>query len=67
MQLGPSNTAYTRLSAAFLQMMKEAHTVLVYVLSLIAALEIFSWRHVQILICVIRATTVTINGEFHFP
>jgi len=65
-QLVLSNTAYMHLSVAFLQMMKEANIVLVYCFSLVAALELFSWRHVQILFCVILATSITINGELNF-
>jgi len=65
-QLVLSNTAYMHLSVAFLQMMKEANIVLVYAFSLVAALEIFSWRHVQILFCVILATSITIHGEMNF-
>merc|ERR1719247_2270595 len=43
-QLVLTNTAYLHSSVAFLQMMKEANLVLVYVLSLMASLEKFSWR-----------------------
>jgi len=65
-QLVLSNTAYLHLSVAFLQMMKEANLVLVYVFSLIAALEKFSWRSVSILVFIIFATTLTIHGEVNF-
>lgn len=65
-QLVLSNTAYLHSSVAFLQMMKEANLVLVYVFSLIAALERFSWRSVSILAFIIFATTLTIHGEVNF-
>jgi len=65
-QLVLSNSAYMHLSVAFLQMMKEANIVLVYFFSLLAALEIFSWRHLWILCCVMLATMLTIHGELHF-
>jgi len=65
-QLVLTNTAYLHSSVAFLQMMKEANVVLVYGFSLIAALETFSGRHAQVLVCVLLATTLTIQGELHF-
>jgi len=65
-QLVLSNTAYLHLSVAFLQMMKEANLVLVYVFSLVAALEKFSWRSISILAFIIFATTLTIHGEVNF-
>merc|ERR1719327_2129212 len=65
-QLVLSNTAYLHSSVAFLQMMKEANLVLVYVLSLMVALEHFKWRSVIILLFIIAATTMTIVGEVKF-
>jgi len=65
-QLVLSNAAYLHSSVAFLQMMKEGNVVLVYVFSLIACLEKFSWRSVGLLACVVVATTMTIHGELHF-
>jgi hypothetical protein len=65
-QLVLSNTAYLHSSVAFLQMMKEANLVLVYVFSLLAALERFSWRSMGILALIIVATTLTIHGEVNF-
>jgi hypothetical protein len=66
MQLVLSNVAYLHSSVAFLQMMKEANLVLVYVLSLFVMLERFSWRSVFILLFIIAATTMTIVGELKF-
>lgn len=65
-QLVLTNTAYLHSSVAFLQMMKEANLVLVYVFSLFAMLEKFSWRSVGILVFIIFATTMTIHGEVNF-
>jgi len=65
-QLVLTNTAYLHSSVAFLQMMKEANLVLVYVFSLMAALEKFSWRSVGILIFICFATSMTIHGELNF-
>lgn len=65
-QLVLSNTAYLHSSVAFLQMMKEANLVLVYVFSLAALMEKFSWRSVGILVFIIFATTMTIHGEVNF-
>jgi len=66
LQLVLSNTAYLHSSVAFLQMLKEANLVLVYVFSLIAALEKFSLRSVVILAFIILATAMTIHGEVNF-
>lgn len=65
-QLVLSNTAYLHSSVSFLQMMKEANLALVYTLSLVVALEKFSWRMIGILFCVMMATALTIHGEMHF-
>eukprot|EP00746_Dinoflagellata_sp_MGD_P017890 gnl/MRDRNA2_/MRDRNA2_141349_c0_seq1.p1 gnl/MRDRNA2_/MRDRNA2_141349_c0~~gnl/MRDRNA2_/MRDRNA2_141349_c0_seq1.p1 ORF type:complete len:366 (+),score=43.54 gnl/MRDRNA2_/MRDRNA2_141349_c0_seq1:135-1232(+) len=65
-QLVLSNIAYLHSSVAFLQMMKEANLVLVYVLSLFVMLEHFKWRSVMILLFIIAATTMTIVGEVKF-
>lgn len=65
-QLVLSNTAYLHSSVAFLQMMKEANLVLVYVFSLIVGLEKFSGQHVQVLFGVCVATALTIHGELNF-
>eukprot|EP00747_Dinoflagellata_sp_TGD_P164275 gnl/TRDRNA2_/TRDRNA2_183985_c0_seq1.p1 gnl/TRDRNA2_/TRDRNA2_183985_c0~~gnl/TRDRNA2_/TRDRNA2_183985_c0_seq1.p1 ORF type:complete len:432 (+),score=95.58 gnl/TRDRNA2_/TRDRNA2_183985_c0_seq1:109-1404(+) len=61
-----ANTAYLHSTIAFLQMMKEANLVLVYIFSLVAALERFSWRSCSILALVIGATALTIHGELNF-
>jgi len=65
-QLVLSNWAYLHTSVAFLQMMKEANLVMVYLLSLLAMLEVFRWRSVFILIFIVCATSMTIVGELNF-
>eukprot|EP00747_Dinoflagellata_sp_TGD_P162876 gnl/TRDRNA2_/TRDRNA2_180991_c0_seq1.p1 gnl/TRDRNA2_/TRDRNA2_180991_c0~~gnl/TRDRNA2_/TRDRNA2_180991_c0_seq1.p1 ORF type:complete len:443 (+),score=83.03 gnl/TRDRNA2_/TRDRNA2_180991_c0_seq1:103-1431(+) len=65
-QLVLSNTAYLHSSVAFLQMMKEANIVLVYIFSLIALLEKFSWPSVMLLAGMLGATAMTIHGEMNF-
>jgi len=65
-QLVLTNTAYLHSSVAFLQMMKEANLVLVYVFSLMAVMEKFSWRSVGILAFITFATSLTIHGEMNF-
>mmetsp|Transcript_24524 Transcript_24524/g.46529 ORF Transcript_24524/g.46529 Transcript_24524/m.46529 type:complete len:369 (+) Transcript_24524:115-1221(+) len=65
-QLVLTNTAYLHSSTAFLQMMKEANLVLVYVFSLFAALESFSWVKGRVLVAIIFATALTIHGELRF-
>mmetsp|Transcript_8320 Transcript_8320/g.23120 ORF Transcript_8320/g.23120 Transcript_8320/m.23120 type:complete len:373 (-) Transcript_8320:108-1226(-) len=65
-QLVLSNTAYMHSSVAFLQMMKEGNLILVYVLSLVACLEKFSWQNVSVLGVVVFATSLTIHGELNF-
>eukprot|EP00927_Polykrikos_kofoidii_P007071 TRINITY_DN12887_c0_g2_i2.p1 TRINITY_DN12887_c0_g2~~TRINITY_DN12887_c0_g2_i2.p1 ORF type:complete len:414 (-),score=51.66 TRINITY_DN12887_c0_g2_i2:111-1277(-) len=65
-QLVLSNTAYLHLGVAFLQMMKEANLVLVYVLSLAVSLQKFNWITVAILGFVFLATLLTIHGELDF-
>lgn len=65
-QLVLSNTAYLHSSVAFLQMMKEGNLVLVYLFSLIACMEKFSYRSVCILAFITFATSLTIHGEMNF-
>mmetsp|Transcript_8447 Transcript_8447/g.18416 ORF Transcript_8447/g.18416 Transcript_8447/m.18416 type:complete len:367 (-) Transcript_8447:60-1160(-) len=61
-----SNLAYLHSSVAFLQMLKEANLVLVYVLSLVAALETFSMHRACVIVLVLFATTLTVHGELNF-
>lgn len=61
-----SNSAYMFCSVALLQMLKEANVVIIYSLSLLAALERFSWQNLGILGGIVAATTLTVTGELHF-
>mmetsp|Transcript_52750 Transcript_52750/g.112883 ORF Transcript_52750/g.112883 Transcript_52750/m.112883 type:complete len:376 (+) Transcript_52750:69-1196(+) len=65
-QLLLSNTAYIHSNVAFLQMIKEANIVLVYLLSLAVALERFRFRNMSVLLVVFLATVLTVKGELHF-
>lgn len=65
-QLIFTNTAFLHLSVAFLQMCKEANIILVYIFSVILAVEHFNWGHIGILSALLLATTLTIYGEMHF-
>jgi hypothetical protein len=61
-----SNSAYVHSDVAFLQMMKEANVVGVYFLSVLFALEVFSWRSVCVLVFIIFATSMSIKGALEF-
>lgn len=65
-QLVLSNTAYLHSSTAFLQMLKESNLVLVYVFSLVASLEAFTWLKARIIVLILIATCLTIEGELAF-
>jgi hypothetical protein len=65
-QLVLTNTAYLHSSMAFLQMMKEANLVLVYGLSLLAAMEVFCWMRLKVIGAIVFATLLTIHGELNF-
>lgn len=57
--------AYMFLSVSFLQMMKEANVVVIYALSLLAGLEVFTSNHFKILALIVIASALTIRGEAH--
>jgi len=61
-----SNQAYFYLSVAFLQMMKETNMVLVYTFSLLAGLEMFTWNHMKIIVVILFASFMTVEGELDF-
>jgi len=65
-QLVLSNSAYEFSSVAFLQMMKEANIVLVYVLSMLAHIERFESTRARILFCLFLSTSLTVQGELAF-
>mmetsp|Transcript_31008 Transcript_31008/g.68100 ORF Transcript_31008/g.68100 Transcript_31008/m.68100 type:complete len:369 (+) Transcript_31008:101-1207(+) len=61
-----TNKAMLYCSIAFLQMMKEGNLVLVYVFSIAAGLEYFSWTQSLIGVWIIVGCTLCIHGELHF-
>jgi len=65
-QLVLGNAAYLECSLAFLQFMKEGNIVLVYIFSLIAALEVFCHRRAAVLCALTLATSMCVQGELHF-
>lgn len=65
-QLVCSNAAYLYSSVVFIQMMKEGNLPLVYLLSACVALEAFHAQRIGVLIGIVFATLITIQGELHF-
>lgn len=61
-----SNSAYIKSSVPFLQMMKESNLVLVYLVSLVAAIEPLQGSRILVVTLMIAATTLTVKGEIHF-
>lgn len=65
-QLVLSNTSYMHASVAFLQMMKESNVVWVYLLSVLFAMEVFTWPMAQVLVMLVGATFLSVRGELNF-
>jgi len=61
-----ANLAYKHLSMAFLQMLKESGIITVYGFSLLAGLESFSFRHLQIISMALLGASLTVKGELNF-
>jgi len=61
-----TNLAYSHLSIAFLQMVKESNVVLVYFFSVLVGIERFGWKQVAVVLSIIAATMMTVKGELHF-
>jgi len=61
-----SNKAYSYSSVAFLQFIKESNVVLMFFLSCLVGLQMFSWRKVGILSVVIAGCYLCITGEMNF-
>jgi len=61
-----SNMVYAHLSIAFIQMLKETGVVTTYILSLMTGLEIFSIRHLQVIVCLLVGAALATAGELHF-
>lgn len=58
-----SSEAYRHSSVSFLQMIKEANVLFVYVLSIVLALDKPSWNQTKVIVLILFATTMTIKGE----
>lgn len=61
-----SNLAYKYCTVAFLQMLKGANVMLVYFLSLAWGSEIFNSVRARLLLCVLLATLMEVEGELGF-
>jgi len=61
-----ANAAYSHLSIAFLQMIKESNMVLVYMASTTFGIEKFTWTQMFLVIAILLATSLTVEGEMHF-
>eukprot|EP00927_Polykrikos_kofoidii_P030813 TRINITY_DN2651_c0_g1_i3.p1 TRINITY_DN2651_c0_g1~~TRINITY_DN2651_c0_g1_i3.p1 ORF type:complete len:406 (-),score=57.36 TRINITY_DN2651_c0_g1_i3:76-1293(-) len=60
------NWAYKYLSVSFLQIMKQANVITIYLFSVVAALERFRWCSVIILAFLLSGTVMGVEGEMHF-
>jgi hypothetical protein len=61
-----SNRAYLYCSVAFLQFMKEANVVLVFIFSAMAGLQIVNRQRVFVIMWVILGSSLCVSGELHF-
>lgn len=60
------NAALGVIDLTFMQFMKEGNVVLVYALSLIVALESFSWQKLSVLLCIFLSTVLCVRGQADF-
>jgi len=65
-QLVCTNQAYKFASVAFLQMLKEVNVVVVWGMSLACALEVFSAHKLCLIVLILGAMCMTIEGELNF-
>lgn len=61
-----SNSAYLYCTVAFLQFCKEGNVPLIFAVSCILGLQIFSWRKVAVLSIVVAGCTMCVHGELKF-
>lgn len=61
-----SNMAYNYSGLAFLQIMKESHSVFVYTFSIMLGTEVFRGRQAAVLLCISLCTSLTVGLEIHF-
>jgi drug/metabolite transporter (DMT)-like permease len=61
-----SNAAYLYSSVAFLQFMKEANVVLVFVFSALVGLQFFNRQRVVVIVWIIMGSSLCVSGDLHF-
>lgn len=61
-----SNQAYMYCSVTFLQFMKEANVMLVFIFSCIVGLQSFTKLRCVVIIWVIAGASISVSGEVHF-
>lgn len=66
LQLLFANEVYQHLSIAFIQMMKMANVVVVYLLSILVVLDKLVLDRAFVLLLIVLATSMTVQGERHF-
>lgn len=66
LQILLANAVYQYLSIAFIQMMKMSNVGFVYMLSVMIGLDRWATDRVGILILIVFATSLTVEGEAHF-
>jgi len=66
MMLYGSNKAYLYCSVAFLQFMKEANVVLIFLFSALAGLQVVNRQRLLVICWVILGSSMCVSGELHF-
>jgi len=61
-----SNLAYRYSSVAFLQFCKQGNVALIFVMSCLVGIQVFSWQKVFILAIVVAGCSLCAHGEIHF-
>eukprot|EP00440_Ansanella_granifera_P014087 gb/GFBE01015309.1/.p1 GENE.gb/GFBE01015309.1/~~gb/GFBE01015309.1/.p1 ORF type:complete len:371 (+),score=103.48 gb/GFBE01015309.1/:1-1113(+) len=61
-----SNQAYRYSSVAFLQFCKQGNVALIFIMSCMVGLQVFSWTKAGVLSIVIMGCTMCAHGEIHF-
>jgi len=61
-----SNRAYMYCSVAFLQFMKEANVVLIFLFSALAGLQVVNRQRLFVICWVILGSSMCVSGEMHF-
>jgi len=66
LQIMLSNQAYLFADIAFLQMLKEANVVFVYLLAITFALEVLKWHQFRVICLIVLATWLSVKGDLTF-